>query len=43
MVKWKTIVIIGYYDYQPVTKSPKIRYCDCSQIPFYYSRIIGDI
>ena len=34
-------VLIGYYDYPPVTKFPKIGYCDCSQIPFYYSRIIS--
>ena len=34
-------VLIGYYDYHPVTKSPKIGSYDCSQIPFYYSRIIA--
>ena len=37
----KHAVLIGYYDYHPVTKSPKIEYYDCSQIPFYYSIIIG--
>ena len=34
-------VIIGYYGYHPVTKSPKIWSYDCSQTPFYYSRIIA--
>ena len=31
--KWST-VLIGYYDYHPVTKLPKIGYCDCfSNVP----------
>ena len=33
-------VLIGYYDYI-VTKLPKIGSYDCSQITFYYSRIIA--
>ena len=34
-------VLIAYYDYHPVSKSPKIGSYDCSQIPFYYFRIIA--
>ena len=34
-------VLIGYYDYHPVTKSPKIGCYDSSQIPVYYSRIFA--
>ena len=36
-----TTMLVGYYDYHPVTKSPKIGTYDCSKIPFYYSRIIS--
>ena len=34
-------VLIGYYDYHPVAKSPKIGSYDCSQIQLYYSRFIA--
>ena len=30
----KCTVLVGYYDYHPVTKSPRIGYCDCfSNVP----------
>ena len=34
-------VLIGYCDYHPVTKWPRIGCCDYSQMSFYYSRIIA--
>ena len=34
VIKNRVTVLIGYYDYHPVTKSPKKGFCDYSQMSF---------